>query len=158
MGKNHAFVRLLKPYKCHCEPCGANEYAFKRFYRIIAKILIHHQKSVPSTPCYQIAPSYRKCSRTPMFTRSARPYKYHLNACGTIRYTFEMFPTNRCYNIKNCAGTLIREVGKAIITSFRRVLSQCFYVLESLRWCLHQIVPSYRKVCSYPHVLYCCIQ
>ena len=24
-------TRLLEPYKCHRKPCGANEYAFKRF-------------------------------------------------------------------------------------------------------------------------------
>ena len=41
---------------------------------------------------------------------------------------------------------LMREAGKAIITSFRRVLSQCFYVLEPLRWSLHKE----KKVCSYP--------
>ena len=50
---------------------------------------------------------------------------------------------NCCQNIdpsfrKVCWYPLIHEASKAIITSFRRVLSQCFYVLEPLRWCLHK--------------------
>ena len=48
-----------------------------------------------------------------------------------------------CYQIasscrKVCRYHLIREAGKAIITLFRRVLSQCIYVLEPLHWCLHK--------------------
>ena len=39
------FARPAKPYKCHHEPCGAIEYAFKM---------------VLMNCCYQIDPSYRK--------------------------------------------------------------------------------------------------
>ena len=45
MGKYHAFVRLMKPYKCYHKPRGAIEYAFK---------------IVLTKCCYQIDPSYRR--------------------------------------------------------------------------------------------------
>ena len=71
MGKNHAFVRLTKPYKCYCKPRGAIEYVI----RIIA------------------------------------------NDTNNIMWKSVLVPP-------------IREAGKAIITLFRRVLSQCFYDLK----------------------------
>ena len=48
-----------------------------------------------------------------------------------------------CYQIASSYRKLysylrIRKAGEAIITSFGRVLSQCFYVLEPLCWCLHK--------------------
>ena len=45
---------------------------------------------------------------------------------------------------KLCSYSHICEASKAIITSFGRMLSQCFYVLEPLHWC-----PIKKKVCSY---------
>ena len=56
IGKNHAFVRLLKPYKCYRKPCGNNEYVFKRV----------------SMNCSQnIDPSYRKVCRYPCASKTA---------------------------------------------------------------------------------------
>ena len=86
----------------------------------------------------------------PSFVRSAKPYKCHRKPCGANEYAFKRVPMNYSQNIdqsyrKVCSYPGIRKAGKAIITSFRRVLLQCFYVLEPLRWCLHR-----EKMHQYP--------